>query len=181
MNIHIPIKHVSNSAATINFKEMNLNMVRPGTSIYGLYPGPEMMANPTIELEPAMSIKAKLAHIKELEEGSSVSYSRTFIAKRTSKIGVVPMGYVDGIFRKLANVGNVLIRGKRCPIVGNICMDQFMVDVTDLDEIEIGDEVVILGKQGEERITAEEIGEIAGTISIEVITRIGKRVPIIYI
>ncbi len=86
MNIHIPIKHVSNSAATINFKEMNLNMVRPGTSIYGLYPGPEMMANPTIELEPAMSIKAKLAHIKELEEGSSVSYSRTFIAKRTSKL-----------------------------------------------------------------------------------------------
>lgn len=180
MSINIPIRHVANSAATINFKEMHLNMVRPGTSIYGLYPSLEMMVNPTIELEPVMSIKAKLVHIKELEKGSSVGYSRTFIAKRLSEIGIIPLGYVDGVFRKLANTGHVLINGKRCPIIGNICMDQFMVDITDLDKAEMGDEVVILGKQGKEKITAEEIGEIVDTISIEVITRIGKRVPIIY-
>lgn len=179
--IEIPIKHLANSAATINFKEMHFNMVRPGTSIYGLYPGPEMKKNPTIDLEPVMSIKARLVHIKELNKGSSVSYGRTFITKRDSIIGVVPMGYVDGIFRKLANTGYVLVRGQRCPIVGTICMDQFMVDLTDVDNVEIGNEVVVLGSQGKETISAEEIGEIAGTISIEVVTRIGKRMPLIFL
>lgn len=179
--VHIPIKHVANSAATINFKEMHLNMVRPGTSIYGLYPGPEMKQNPIIELEPVMSLKAKLVHIKALDEGSSISYGRTFIANRPSKIGIIPMGYVDGVFRKLANTGFVLINGKRCPIVGTICMDQFMVDLTEVNHVELGDEVVILGSQGDEKISAEEIGDIAGTISIEVVTRIGKRVPVLYI
>lgn len=179
-NIHIPIKHMANSAANINFKNMHFNMVRPGTSLYGLYPGPKMAVNPRVALEPVMSIKSRLVHIKELEVGSSVSYGRTFIAKRPSLIGVVPMGYVDGVFRALGNRGDVLIKGKRCPIIGNICMDQLMVDLTDLEHVDLGDEVVILGKQGQERISAEEIGEIAGTISIEVVTRIGKRVPIIY-
>lgn len=179
-NIDIPIKHMSNSAANINFKDMHFNMVRPGTSIYGLYPGPEMIINPTIELEPAMSIKSKIVHIKEIPKDSSVSYGRTFISKRPSLIGVIPMGYVDGVFRRLGNRGDVLVNGQRCPIIGNICMDQFMIDLTDLDKVELGDEVVILGKQGKERISAEEIGEIAGTISIEVVTRVGKRVPIIY-
>lgn len=179
-DITIPIRHMANSAANINFKDMHFNTVRPGTSIYGLYPGPEMIINPAIELEPAMSIKSKLIHIKELPKDASVSYGRTFIAKRPSLIGIIPMGYVDGVFRRLGNRGDVLVNGQRCPIIGNICMDQFMVDLTDLEKVELGDEVVILGRQGEERISAEEIGEIAGTISIEVVTRIGKRVPIIY-
>lgn len=180
-DINIPIKHISNSAATINFKEMNLDMVRPGTSIYGLYPGPEMLSNPTIELEAVMSVKAKLAHIKEIQEGDFVGYGSTFTAKRKTKIGIIPMGYVDGMYRRLGNRGEVLIRGKRCPIVGNICMDNFMVDLTDLDKVSIGDEVVIFGRQGKERISAEEVAEIAGTHSVEVINRIGKRMPRIYI
>ena len=180
-DIRIPIKHMVNSAANINFKDMHFNMVRPGTFLYGLYPSPEMMINPIVALKPVMSIKSKLVHIKELEIGSSVSYGRTFIAKRPSLIGIIPMGYADGIFRSVGNRGYVLVRGKRCPIIGTICMDQFMVDLTDLDQVKLGDEVVILGKQGEERISAEEIAEIAGTISLEIVTRMGKRVPIIYI
>ncbi|MCG8512789.1 MAG: alanine racemase, partial [Halanaerobiales bacterium] len=178
--IHIPIKHVSNSAATINFPEMHLDMVRPGTSLYGLYPGPEMAENPTIELYPVMSIKAKLVHIKSVPQGTPISYGGTFVTQKSSVIGVVPMGYVDGVFRQLANKGEVLIRGKRCPMIGNICMDQFMVDLTGLKEVEIGDEVVLVGAQGEHRITADEVGEKVGTISIEVVTRLGKRMPIVY-
>lgn len=180
-NINIPIRHAANSAATINFPKMHLDMVRPGTSLYGLYPGPEMLENPTIDLYPVMSIKARLVHVKSVPENTSVSYGRTFITKRPSILGVVPMGYVDGVFRQLANRGEVLIKGKRCPMVGTICMDQFLVDITDIKDPEIGDEVVLLGKQGEERITADEMGNIAGTISIEIVTRMGKRMPIVYI
>jgi alanine racemase len=181
LNIHIPIKHMSNSAATINFPKMHLDMVRPGTSLYGLYPGPEMAASPTIELFPVLSIKAKLIHIKPVPVGTRVSYSGTFEAKRASVIGVIPLGYVDGVFRQLANKGCVLLKGQRCPMVGNICMDQFMIDITDVQNPQIGDEVVILGRQLEECITADEIGGLVNTISIEVITRLGKRMPIIYV
>lgn len=179
-NIHISIKHMANSAATINFKEMHFDMVRPGTSLYGLYPGPEMKKNPTIDLYPVMSIKCKLVHIKSVPKSTPISYGCTFITQRPSIIGVVPMGYVDGVFRKLANNGSVLIRGQRCPIVGTICMDQFMVDLSDLSDVALGDEVVLIGEQGTEKITADEVGEIAGTISIEVVTRISKRMPRIY-
>lgn len=178
--ISIPIKHVANSAATINFPKMHLDMIRPGTSIYGLYPSRDMAKNPTVNLYPVMSIKAKLVHIKHVPPGTAVSYGRTFITKRDSVLGVVPMGYVDGIFRLLANKGEVLVKGNRCPIVGNICMDQFIVDLTDVEDVKVGDEVVFLGKQGEERITADEIGSLVGTISIEVVTRLGKRMPIVY-
>ena len=176
----IPIKHMSNSAATINFPKMHLDMVRPGTSLYGLYPGPETAAANITELIPAMSIKAKLVHIKPVPVGTKVSYSGTFEAKRPTVIGVIPMGYVDGIFRQLANRGNVLLRGQRCPIVGNICMDQFMIDITEVANPQLGDEVVIIGKQGREQITADEVGALVNTISIEVVTRLGKRMPIVY-
>lgn len=178
--IHIPIKHMSNSAATINFPKMHLDMVRPGTSLYGLYPGAEMAAAPTVELFPAMSVKAKLVHIKLVPIGTKVSYSGTFEAKRPTVIGVVPLGYVDGIFRQLANKGSVLLKGQRCPIVGNICMDQFMIDITDVTNPQLGDEVVIIGNQGKERITADEVGALVNTISVEVVTRLGKRMPIVY-
>ena len=114
--IHIPIKHMANSAATINFPEMHFDMVRPGTSLYGLYPGPEMAAKPKIELYPVMAIKARLVHIKSVDTGTPVSYGGRFVTQRPSVLGVVPMGYVDGVFRQLANKGEVLIRGKRCTI-----------------------------------------------------------------
>lgn len=178
--IKIPLKHVANSAATINFPKMHLDMVRPGTSLYGLYPGQEMRKNPTIDLYPVMSIKAKLVHIKRVPPGTGVSYGRTFVTKKDSVLGIVPLGYVDGVFRLLANRGEVLVHGQRCPMVGTICMDQFMIDVTEVEDVQAGDEVVFLGEQGQERITADEIGALAGTISIEVVTRLGKRMPLVY-
>lgn len=181
IGVNIPIRHVANSAATINFPEMHLDMVRPGTSLYGLYPGPDMAKNPTIGLYPAMSIKAKLVHIKHVPKNTSVSYGRTFITEKPSTLGVVPMGYVDGVFRKLANNGEVLIKGQRCPIVGTICMDQFLVDLTELENPQVGDEVVLVGQQGNDKITADEVGSKADTISIEIVTRIGRRMPTIYV
>ncbi len=177
----IPKKHLANSAATMNFPEMHLDMVRPGTAMYGLYPGPEIAAASKIKLYPAMEAKAKLVQIKTISTETPVGYGGTFVSERETLIGVVPMGYVDGVFRQLANKGEVLVRSKRCPIVGNICMDQFMVDLTDLAEVRIGDEVVLFGAQGEERILADEVGAHVGTISIEVVTRMGKRMPRLYV
>ncbi len=178
--INIPIRHVANSAATINYPEMHLDMVRPGTSLYGLYPGPDMAQNPTVDLYPVMSVKAKIVHVKPVPAGTAVSYGSRFVTSRPSLLGIVPLGYVDGVFRKLENNGEVLIRGKKCPMVGAICMDQFVVDITDLDEVEIGDEVVLVGEQGKQRITADEVAAKVGTISIEIVTRMGKRMPVVY-
>lgn len=178
--VYIPLKHMCNSAATINFPKMHLDMVRPGTALYGLYPGPEMAVNPKVELIPAMSIKAKLVFIKSVPIGTKVSYSGTFETKRPTVIGVVPMGYVDGVSRQLSNKGNVLLHGRRCQIIGNICMDQFMIDITGINNPQIGDEVVFLGRQGKELIAAEEIALLLNTVSVEIVTRLGKRMPIIY-
>lgn len=178
--VYIPLKHMCNSAATINFPKKHLDMVRPGTALYGLYPGPEMAVNPKVELIPAMSIKAKLVFIKSVPIGTKISYSGTFETKRPTVIGVVPMGYVDGVSRQLSNKGNVLLHGRRCQIIGNICMDQFMIDITDINNPQIGDEVVFLGRQGKELIAAEEIALLLNTVSVEIVTRLGKRMPIIY-
>lgn len=178
--IHIPIRHISNSGATILFPQMQLDMVRPGTAIYGLYPGPELEDMPEVTLWPGMEIKAKLAHVKPVPAGTKVSYTGSFETKRPSVLGVVPLGYVDGVFRNLANRGSVLVHGQRCPMVGNICMDQFLIDITDVKDPRVGDEVVLVGRQGEEFISAEEVGELAGTISIEVLCGLGKRMPMIF-
>ena len=178
--VKIPIRHISNSGATILFPRMQLDMVRPGTAIYGLYPGPELQEMPDVPMCPGMEIKAKLAHVKPVPAGTRVSYSGSFETKRTSVLGVVPLGYVDGVFRNLANRGWVLVHGQRCPMVGNICMDQFVIDITDIADPRVGDEVVLIGRQGDEFISAEEVGEWAGTISIEVLCGLGKRMPMIF-
>jgi len=159
---------------------MHLDMVRPGTSIFGLSVGPEVDALPYFEMYPALEVKSKLAYVKPVPVGTRVSYNSTFTAKRPSVLGIVPLGYVDGIFRCQANHGSVLVHGKRCPMVGNTCMDQFVIDITDIDDPKEGDEVVIISRQGEEYISAEEVGEKSGTISIEVICDLGKRMPIVY-
>ncbi|MBK5261657.1 MAG: alanine racemase [Peptostreptococcaceae bacterium] len=177
--INIPIRHLSNSAATILYPEMQFDMVRPGTSIYGLYAGPELESL-NEKLSPGMMVKSKLAHIKPCPIGTRVSYDSSFIASRPSVLGVVPMGYVDGVFRNLANRGEVLVHGKRCPMVGNVCMDQFVIDLTEIDDPMVGDEVVLIGKQGEASISAEEAGRKAGTISIEVLCGLGKRMPQVF-
>ncbi|SFP02183.1 alanine racemase [Oscillibacter sp. PC13] len=175
--IEIPIRHIANSGATILFPHMQLDMVRPGTAIYGLYAGPELADLPDYPLYPAMEIKAKLAHVKPVPKGTKVSYTGSFETRRSSVLGVVPLGYVDGVFRNLANRGSVLLHGQRCPMVGNICMDQFVIDITDIPNPEIGDEVVLVGHQDNAGISAEEVGELAGTISIEILCGLGKRMP----
>lgn len=178
--IDIGTKHIANSAATINFPSMHLDMVRIGISLYGLYPDAQMAVNPKIELHPAMQVKSKLVNIKEVPKGTPLSYGCTFTTGRKSVIGTVPMGYADGIPRILSNRGEVLVGGKRCPIAGRICMDQFMVDLTDLSRAAVGDEAVFLGSQGGETITADEIAATAETISYEIVTGMSGRLPRIY-
>jgi alanine racemase len=181
VGILIPYKHVSNSAAIINYPEMNLDMVRPGIMIYGLYPSNECN-DERFDLKPAMSLKAKIIHIKELEKDCSVSYGRTYTTGKTTKVATIPIGYADGYSRTLSNKASVLINGQKAPVIGTICMDQCMVDITDIKgDINIGDEVVLFGKQGNSQINVEEPASLAGTINYEIISILGKRLPRVYI
>ncbi len=174
--------HLANSAAAIKFPDMRYDLIRVGISLYGLYPDPSMARDPHISLRPVMSIKAQLANVKRVPPGTCISYGCTFTASRPSLIGTIPMGYGDGIPRLLSNRGRVLVRGRHCPIVGRVCMDQFMIDMTGLKENPaIGEEVVFLGRQGEEEITADEIASQAETINYEIVTRMSSRLPRVYI
>lgn len=178
--ISIPIKHCANSAAIMDLENAFFNMVRPGIILYGMYPSNEVKKE-KLHLTPVMSIKTHISYIKEVEEGTPIGYGRTFITKRKSKIATVPIGYADGFQRIMTKGGRVIVGNGYAPVVGRICMDQFMIDVTDIKEIKAGDEVIILGKKGENEIAAGEIAAIMGTISYEVVCMIGKRVPREYI
>ncbi len=181
IGVHIPIKHVANSATIMEFPEMHLDMVRPGIILYGMYPSEEVNKN-KINLKPAMTLKANVILVKEVEPDTSISYGRIFTTKRTSRIATIPIGYADGYTRLLTGRAKVLINGEFAPVVGKICMDQCMVDVTDLkSDVRVGDEVVLLGRQGENEITAEDIASAVGTINYEMVCLIGKRVPRFYI
>ncbi len=180
VGVYIPLKHVANSAAIIKFPEMHLDMVRPGIILYGYYPSPEIK-NYKINLLPTMTLKTKTALVKDVEENVPVSYGGTFTTKRKSKIATIPIGYADGYFRSLSGRARVLINGEYAPLIGTICMDQFMVDVTDLkSSVVSGDEVVVFGKQGSNEISVEEIASLAGTINYEIISAVSKRVPRVY-
>lgn len=165
--IKIPIKHVGNSATLLDLPHMWLDMVRPGLAIYGLYPSKEVKK--TINLIPAQQFKTKIVFIKELPLGESISYGRTYITKRRMRVASLPVGYADGYNRLLSNQGEVLVRGQRVPIIGRVCMDQCMIDVTNLTQVEIGDEVVLWGRQGGEMITVEEIAQKIRTINYEIV------------
>ncbi|PIY32041.1 MAG: alanine racemase [Candidatus Infernicultor aquiphilus] len=165
--IKIPIKHVGNSATLLDLPHMWLDMVRPGLAIYGLYPSKEVKK--TINLIPAQQFKTKIVFIKELPRGESISYGRTYITKRRMRVASLPVGYADGYNRLLSNQGEVLVRGQRVPIIGRVCMDQCMIDVTNLTQVEIGDEVVLWGRQGEGMITVEEIAQKIRTINYEIV------------
>jgi len=165
--IKIPIKHVGNSATLLDLPHMWLDMVRPGIAIYGLYPSKEVKK--TINLIPAQQFKTKIVFIKELPRGESISYGRIYITKRRMRVASLPVGYADGYNRLLSNQGEVLVRGQRVPIIGRVCMDQCMIDVTNLTQVEIGDEVVLWGRQGEEMITVEEIAQKIRTINYEIV------------
>lgn len=171
--------HIGNSAAIVDYRESHLNLVRPGIMLYGSYPAKRFKEK--IELRPVMQIKTRVLHLKNLPAGSSVSYGRSFVASRDSVIATLPIGYGDGLPRRLSGKGEVLIGGARAPIAGTVCMDLTMCDVTHIPDIRVGDEAIIIGRLGGEEITAEEIADKAGTISYEIFCDISGRVPRIYI
>lgn len=170
-----PLIHLANSAGIIAVPSAHGTMVRPGLMLYGLYPSREMEGR--VELRPALSWKTRVLQLKELPPDSSIGYGRTFVTKRKSSIATLPVGYADGYYRLLSNRGAALVRGKRAPVVGRISMDLTMIDVTDIRGVTQGDEVVLLGRQGEETISADEMAGWAETISYEILTSISARVP----
>lgn len=179
--VNIEFTHVSNSAGIIDLPEIECQGVRAGIMLYGYYPS-QYVDKTKVNLKPIMSLKSKIVHLKNLESGRSISYGRIFTTERESKIATLPIGYADGLPRLLSGKGRVIINGLYAPIVGRICMDQCMVDVTDIPNVKVGDEVIFIGgdKYGN-TITADDISDAIGTISYEVLCNISKRVPRIYI
>jgi len=175
----VPLKHVGNSATNLDLPGMHLDMVRCGIALYGLRPSDEV--EPAVPLKPAMALKSRVARVRTLPPGSSISYGCTYTTTRPTPVALVPVGYGDGYHRILSNKGSVLIGGKRAPIVGRVCMDQFVVDVTDINGVRQDDEVVVFGRQGGEEISAEEVATLAGTINYEVVTSILPRVTRVYL
>ena len=178
--LHVPIKHCSNSAGIIRIPEANMDAVRAGIILYGLYPSDQVEKEP-VPLKPVMALKSRVVYIKTVEPGVEISYGGTFVTKRPTRVATIPVGYADGYARALSGKGSVLIRGKRAPIIGRVCMDQFMVDVTDIPEAEELDEVTLIGRDGEDCITLEELGDISGRFNYEIACCINKRVPRLYI
>jgi alanine racemase len=177
--ICIPLRHAANSAATMRLPEAHFDAVRPGIAMYGLDPSDEWP--PVFEIRPALTLKSRVSRVRELPPGSGISYGRTFVTERPMRVALVPVGYGDGYHRILSNKSSVLIRGQRAPIRGRVCMDQFVVDVSGIPDVQQDDEVVLVGRQGEARIRAEEVARLAGTINYEVTTSLLPRVVRVYL
>lgn len=174
--VMFPYYHCSNSAGIIDMPETNLNLVRAGISTYGLYPSEEVKQE-NILLTPAMELISHVAHVKWVDKGTLVSYGGTFITKDRTKIATVPVGYGDGYPRSLSNKGYVLIHGQKAQIIGRVCMDQFMVDVTDIPDVKYGDKITMIGNDGEEKLPVEILSELSGRFNYEFVCNLGKRVP----
>jgi alanine racemase len=174
--LHIPLVHAANSMGLLAFRNSHFNMVRPGLVLYGLYPKQALK----VKLKPVLSLKTKVIYVKKVPKGCKISYGHTYVARRKTTIVTLPIGYGDGYPRNLSNIGPVLIKGKRFKVSGRICMDQIMVDVGNL-KVRIADDAVLIGSQGKLRITAEELAEISGTISYEIVCGLGGRIPRVYI
>ncbi len=177
--IRIPVRHCANSAAIIDLAPAHLDLVRAGISIYGMYPSDEV-EKARVPLRPAMALKSYVTYVKTIAAGSEVSYGGTFRAERPLRVATVPVGYGDGYPRGLSGRGCVLIGGRRAPILGRVCMDQFMVDVTEIPDVGVDSEVTLLGRDGDEEITAEELAALSGRFHYELVCDIGKRVPRVY-
>ncbi|MBU4346368.1 MAG: alanine racemase [Candidatus Omnitrophica bacterium] len=173
--IHIPLVHTANSLGVVNYRMSHFNMIRPGLVIYGLYP----QENLGIRLKPVLSLKTKIVYFKRVPSGFGISYGHTYVTRSKATIVTLPIGYGDGYPRNLSNKAEVLIRGRRFRISGRVCMDQIMVDVKDL-AVKIGDEVVLIGSQGKDKITVEELANLSGTIPYEIVCGLGNRLPRIY-
>jgi len=178
--IDVPVRHAANSAAIIDMPETHLDLVRPGISIYGLYPSDEVDKN-RILLKPAMALKARIVHLKKVPAGFAVSYGMTHETSQPTIIASVPVGYADGFNRLLTNRGHMLVNGCRVPIVGRVCMDQTMLDVGGVPEVQLEDEVVIFGRQQDESITADEVASSLGTINYEIVSSLTARIPKVYL
>ena len=174
--IHFTYRHCANSAAVIDMPQVDLDMVRLGIAMYGMYPSDEVKKE-KVELFPALDLKSHVTMVKEIPAGEKVSYGGTFTTTRTTKLATVSVGYGDGYPRALSSKGYVLVRGQKAPIVGRVCMDQMMVDVTDIENITRADIVTLIGKDGDAEITVEEIAALAGTFNYEFVCDLGKRIP----
>lgn len=179
LSIQIPVKHCANSAAIMELPETQMDMVRAGISLYGLWPSEEMDKS-RISLHPLFCLYSHIVYIKTVPAGTPVSYGGTYVTENERRIATIPVGYGDGYPRGLSGKGEVLIRGKRAPVLGRVCMDQFMVDVTEIPDAEEGDLVTLIGEDGEERITMEELGDLSGRFNYELACDLGSRIPRVY-
>ena len=180
LGIEIPLKHISNSGAIIDMPETYLNGVRPGIILYGYYPSKEV-SNDNLSVKPALTLKAKVAHVKELHKDMYISYGKTFKTNKKTIVATLPIGYGDGYPRALSENAKVIVNGKFASILGRICMDQCMIDVTDIENVKTGDEVIILGGEGDLKFNADDMAEALGTINYEILCRIKSRIPRVYI
>ena len=175
LGVDIPFKHAANSIAIVDWKKSHLNMVRPGIIIYGIYPKRSFPRR--LNLRPAFSLKTKISFVKNTPQGRSISYGRTYITQAPTKIASLPIGYADGYGRILSNKAEVLVRGRRAPVVGKVTMDQTMIDAGSIKNVKVGDEVVLIGRQKKDEIRIERLARLAGTIPYEIVTGITNRVP----
>ena len=178
--LHVPVRHAANSAVIIDLPETHLDLVRGGIALYGLAPSAEVGLQ-TVSLTPAMTLKARIVHLKKVPPGFAVSYGSTYRTGQATTIATVPVGYADGYSRNLSNRGHMLVRGKRAPIAGRVCMDQTMLDVGHIEGVQTGDEVVIFGRQNEANLPADELAGMLGTINYEIVSSILDRVPRVYV
>jgi len=176
--VTVPLVHVANSAAIVRFPDAHFSLVRPGIMLYGYHTLPATVPAP--DLRPVLTLRTTIAQLRNIPSGGTVSYNRTFVAARPTRIAVLPIGYADGYSRQLSHRGSVLIQGRRAPIVGLVCMDMIMVDVTELPPLQVGETVTLIGQQGKESIWADEVAGWIGTIPYEVLCGIGSRVPRLY-
>lgn len=177
----IPMKHCSNSAGIVELPEANMDAVRAGIILYGLWPSDVVQSNNRIQLKPMFTLKSRVVYVKTVPKGQEISYGGTYTTMRETKVATICIGYGDGYPRSLSNVGVVLLQGQRVPILGRVCMDQFMIDVTDLNlPVRVGDIVTLIGKDDRECITMEELGKLSGRFNYELVCDIGKRIPRIY-
>ncbi|WP_315111103.1 alanine racemase [Clostridium intestinale] len=178
--IKINIKHASNSAGIMDLPEAHFNAVRPGIIMYGYYPSNEVIKE-RLDLKPALTLKTSVVHVKTLPKDMYISYGRKYKTDKERVIATLPIGYADGYTRALSNKGKVIVNGKLASIVGAVCMDQCMIDVTDVGTVKVGDEVILLGENGNTRFNADDLAELLDTINYEIICMIGRRVPRVYI
>lgn len=179
LNFTVPMKHCSNSAGIVELPEANMDLVRAGITLYGLWPSEQVSRN-IVSLQPVLSLKSHIVYIKEVEGGVPISYGGTYVTPRKMRVATIPVGYGDGYPRGLSGKGYVLIRGKKAPILGRVCMDQFMVSVEDIPDAAEGDEVTLIGRDGEFEITMEQLGNLSGRFNYELACDLGKRIPRVY-